>query len=417
MKDFFISYNKADEDNAAWVAWQLEKAGYTIIIQAWDFKKGNNFVLEMDDALKNTNQTIAVLSPNFLESVYTSPEWAAAFAQDPTGVQRKLIPIRVKPVEITSGLLAAINYIDLVGIDLETAKQKLLQSIEGKRLKPNTEPIPSFHQEQPNKTLKITNNYTLAEYEIGQLNRAAQFQHFKGRILEECCSRQRKTLGFILAGPEQEWPVAIRFRLAHLLEKVLIGDSKHAPSLKKLNADLGLTNEPEELQKLATVENYSQYLWDLLGDVLTCQREQTALQERLSQLPECHIFYREALREEINAPNFLANLLSAWEDLQLHPSSKSHFLLLICEIAPQQFSQEQIIAALQQHNLEQALLPQLRSPNYHADIKDWIKLYIDNDTLRDSISEALKAFTEQPDIPMITLKKVLKPLIERYPSH
>ncbi|MBK7352296.1 MAG: hypothetical protein IPJ05_00475 [Nitrosomonas sp.] len=173
-----------------------------------------------------------------------------------------------------------------------------------------------------------------------------------------------------------------------------------------MNADLGLTNEPEELQKLATVENYSQYLWDLLGDVLTCQREQTALQERLSQLPECHIFYREALREEINAPNFLANLLSAWEDLQLHPSSKSHFLLLICEIAPpQQFSQEQIIAALQQHNLEQALLPQLRSPNYHADIKDWIKLYIDNDTLRDSISEALKAFTEQPDIPMITLKK------------
>lgn len=238
----------------------------------------------------------------------------------------KIIPVRVKPVEITSGLLATINYIDLVGIDRETAKQKLLRGIEGKRLKPATEPIPNFHQEQPNKTLKVTNNYTLAEYKIGQLNRVAQFEHFKDYILKECCLQQGKPLGFILAGPEQEWPVAIRFRLAHLLEKVLISDSKHAPILVKLDADLDLTNE--------AIENYSQYLWDLLGDALTCQREQTILQERLSQLSECRIFYREALQEEINAPNFLANLLSAWKNLQLYASSKSHFLLLICEIDP-----------------------------------------------------------------------------------
>lgn len=89
MEDFFISYNSPDEDDATWIAWQLEETKYTVIIQAWDFKKGNNFVIEMDNASKAAKQTIAILSPNFLASQYTLPEWAAAFAEDPTGTQRK----------------------------------------------------------------------------------------------------------------------------------------------------------------------------------------------------------------------------------------------------------------------------------------------------------------------------------------
>jgi len=44
-KAFFISYNGKDEDWAKWIAWQLEAAGYSVIIQAWDFRPGDNFVL------------------------------------------------------------------------------------------------------------------------------------------------------------------------------------------------------------------------------------------------------------------------------------------------------------------------------------------------------------------------------------
>src|SRR5262245_28780269 len=51
MKDFFISYNKADRGWAEWIAWQLESAEYTTIIQIWDFGAGSNFVLEMHRAL------------------------------------------------------------------------------------------------------------------------------------------------------------------------------------------------------------------------------------------------------------------------------------------------------------------------------------------------------------------------------
>ena len=52
VKDFFVSYNKADRDWAEWIAWTLEEAGYSVVIQAWDFRAGGNFVLEMHKAAK-----------------------------------------------------------------------------------------------------------------------------------------------------------------------------------------------------------------------------------------------------------------------------------------------------------------------------------------------------------------------------
>jgi internalin A len=85
MKDFFISYTKADQAWAEWIAWTLEAAGYSTVIQAWDFGPGSNFVLEMQRAAIEANRTIAVLSQKYLESTFTQPEWAAAFAQDPQG--------------------------------------------------------------------------------------------------------------------------------------------------------------------------------------------------------------------------------------------------------------------------------------------------------------------------------------------
>ena len=72
----FISYNKADKAWAEWIAWQLEDKGqYQVILQAWDFLAGSNFVLEMDKAARLAEHTIAVLSPHFLSSRFTQPEW------------------------------------------------------------------------------------------------------------------------------------------------------------------------------------------------------------------------------------------------------------------------------------------------------------------------------------------------------
>lgn len=139
MADFFVSRNKADKAWAVWIAWQLEAAGYSVIVQDWDFRPGSNFALKMHEAIANSKRTIAVLSPDFLKSEYTAPEWAAAFAADPTGAEQKLVPVRVRPCE-PKGLLQATVYIDLVNQDAAGAQRELLDGLKRRRAKPSTAP-------------------------------------------------------------------------------------------------------------------------------------------------------------------------------------------------------------------------------------------------------------------------------------
>jgi hypothetical protein len=50
MTDFFISYTQEDRSWAEWIAWVFEEKGYAVTIQAWDFRPGGNFVLDMQKA-------------------------------------------------------------------------------------------------------------------------------------------------------------------------------------------------------------------------------------------------------------------------------------------------------------------------------------------------------------------------------
>ncbi|HBL26922.1 MAG TPA: hypothetical protein DD490_08820 [Acidobacteria bacterium] len=123
----FVSYNQADRAWAEWIAWVLEENGYTAVIQAWDIRPGSNFVLEMHKAAEATDRTVLVLSDHYLRSDFTQPEWAAAFARDPRGRERKLIPVRVA-VCSPGGLLAQIVWTDLVGLAEPAARERLLQA-------------------------------------------------------------------------------------------------------------------------------------------------------------------------------------------------------------------------------------------------------------------------------------------------
>jgi hypothetical protein len=135
MRDFFISYNKADRQWAEWVAWTLELNGYSTNIQAWDFPPGANFVLEMQNSAVECERTIAIISADYLAACFTQTEWAAAFAADPTGKERKLLPVRVAACE-PAGILRSVVYCDLVGLDESAAKEALLSAVRGERSKP-----------------------------------------------------------------------------------------------------------------------------------------------------------------------------------------------------------------------------------------------------------------------------------------
>jgi tetratricopeptide (TPR) repeat protein len=137
--DFFVSYTANDRAWAEWIAWQLESAGHTTMLQEWDFGPGTDFVHEMQQATTTANRTIAVLSSAYFSSRFGEAEWRVAFAKDPTGEQNLLIPVRVEDVA-PIGLLSTRVYIDLVGRDAAEARDALLRGIDAKGARPTTEP-------------------------------------------------------------------------------------------------------------------------------------------------------------------------------------------------------------------------------------------------------------------------------------
>lgn len=133
MKDFFISYTSSDAKWAEWIAWQLEAAGYEVVVQLWDFHPGNDFIAEMERASREANQTLAVLSPRYFESRFTEAEWTAAFKKG------NLLPVRVVDFDV-EGLLSVRAYIDIASKSEDQAREVLLEGVKRERRKPSVAP-------------------------------------------------------------------------------------------------------------------------------------------------------------------------------------------------------------------------------------------------------------------------------------
>ncbi len=138
-KDFFISHTGVDRRWAEWLGWQLEDSGYQVILDVWDFKAGTSFVGAMEEAAARADRTLVVASPAYFDAEYTTPEWEAAFAQDGRGLAGKLLPVIVRACELPQ-LLQRLSYIDLVGLEPDAAKERLLASVSDQRAKPEREP-------------------------------------------------------------------------------------------------------------------------------------------------------------------------------------------------------------------------------------------------------------------------------------
>jgi tetratricopeptide (TPR) repeat protein len=140
-RDFFISYTAVNRPWAEWIAVQLEAAGYSTVLQAWDFRPGQDFIHEMQQATSTAGRTIAVLSPAYFGSKFSEAEWRAAFHKDPTGELGLLVPVRVQECE-PPGLLASRVYIDLVATVEEEARRRLLAGVDRTGARPTSAPFP-----------------------------------------------------------------------------------------------------------------------------------------------------------------------------------------------------------------------------------------------------------------------------------
>jgi len=136
---FFVSYNGADRKWAEWIGHEVEDAGHSAVLQAWDFLPGTNFVLQMQEAAKTTDRTILVLSPDYLASQFAAAEWAAAFRTDPESLKQRLLPIMVRQCE-PEGLLSSVVYVDVCDLGEAEAREAVRNALAGKRGKPSTKP-------------------------------------------------------------------------------------------------------------------------------------------------------------------------------------------------------------------------------------------------------------------------------------
>ncbi len=70
--DYFISYVDIDTPWAEWIAQQLESAGHRVSFRRWDFVPGSNFVQQMAEHLEASSGVMAVVTPAYLASAWSS---------------------------------------------------------------------------------------------------------------------------------------------------------------------------------------------------------------------------------------------------------------------------------------------------------------------------------------------------------
>jgi len=126
--DFFLSYSTHDETFARFVDDVLRQAGHRVFAQFRDMPAGSNFVVEMNKGLRDSDRFIALLSPHYVASKHCKAEWSAVFADDPSGEQRKLVPLLIAPADLPA-LLRQVVSAPLVGLERREAAQAILTAI------------------------------------------------------------------------------------------------------------------------------------------------------------------------------------------------------------------------------------------------------------------------------------------------
>jgi hypothetical protein len=101
QRDFFISFNSADEAYAKAISDALRAEGFTTFFHPDDLEFGGYIPKWMNDALLNARQMLALCSPEYMNegAVFSEAERYARFWQDTRGKEFKLIPVVLKDTE------------------------------------------------------------------------------------------------------------------------------------------------------------------------------------------------------------------------------------------------------------------------------------------------------------------------------
>lgn len=107
MKHVFVSYAREDKDFAQQLTKQLRESGRIPWQDLRNLRGGDNWQAMIDDALRNAEALVVVMSPQATRSQYVTYEWAFAL-----GAGVRVIPVVVKKRTPLHPRLSSIHYID-----------------------------------------------------------------------------------------------------------------------------------------------------------------------------------------------------------------------------------------------------------------------------------------------------------------
>ncbi|MFG2571534.1 FxSxx-COOH system tetratricopeptide repeat protein [Streptomyces sp. NPDC048481] len=132
--DFFISYHAANRQWAEWIGSKLESSSYSVIVQDWDFKPGEDLIERKNQALETCRRILAVVGHAYLTAPISRQEWTAAFLQNEED-RGRLLCLRVEDCDLPA-LLRPLGMVDLVGLDEVMALAALRRGVATGRSRP-----------------------------------------------------------------------------------------------------------------------------------------------------------------------------------------------------------------------------------------------------------------------------------------
>jgi hypothetical protein len=213
--DFFISYATEDEASAREVVGVLEVGGYSTAAQFKDFGVGANFVNEMIRGLAGMGRFVALYSPNYQASPHCQAEWATAYAVDPSGAKRKIVPFLLAPTALDP-LARQVVYKSLVGLTETQRKAAILEAIALRRPTRDPEAIKSALAEVASPQASINAN---AQLDAGP--NATFDRPFVDADLPELPSIQRGLADTICESLPRNTPPVVGVALEHYSDHLL----------------------------------------------------------------------------------------------------------------------------------------------------------------------------------------------------
>jgi hypothetical protein len=113
LYDVFISYRRARRDKrfALELLRHLEGLGYRVALDERDFDASASFLEEMERCVRNSRFTVAVVSPQYLQSGHCQEEAILCKVLDMGERKRRLVPLVIQKVEMPAWMFG------IVGID------------------------------------------------------------------------------------------------------------------------------------------------------------------------------------------------------------------------------------------------------------------------------------------------------------